>query len=130
VIFVFGYVDLAQDLSVLEQQALRAQALVDHRKAPVARCRRGVGAAGILTNACRSGPSSANARPPPTQSTSSSPRQQSERMPGAGKPYCLNEATPHGSAQLVDCRGPATRDRVVHGDLPEFHCNLIRLRVN
>src|SRR5262249_21468632 len=32
-------VDLAQNLPVLEQQTLRAQSFVDHRKAAIARCR-------------------------------------------------------------------------------------------
>jgi hypothetical protein len=40
-------VDLAQNLSVLEHQAFRAQPFVDHGKATVARCRRCIKAIGV-----------------------------------------------------------------------------------
>src|SRR5262245_59540515 len=41
-------VDLAQNFSLFQQQTLRAQSFVDHRKAAIARCRRRVKGVGVL----------------------------------------------------------------------------------
>src|SRR5262249_49788994 len=61
----------------------------------------------------RSVPSSAKARPPPTQSTSSSARQQRELMPVAVKLDCLKRAMMDHNAQQAPAH-PSSRLAMLH----------------